>query len=262
MSPRFLGVELAAWRPEHGARRIAEFVDHTLLKAEATRADVLRLCAEARRHRFAAVCVNPIWVPLCSEELAASGVAVATVCGFPLGATCFKAKAFEAGEVVRHGATEVDMVAAVGRAKSGDWGYVADDIRAVVEAVPGVLVKVIVESAVLTSEEIVRSCRAAREAGAHFVKTSTGFHPTGGASEEAVRLMRRTVGEEMGVKASGGVRDCVTALRMLAAGASRIGSSSGVALAECLGPEPLPLGALLSDPAAHSAACRCGKRTG
>jgi len=260
VSPRFLGAELAAWRPEHGQKRIADFVDHTLLRAEATHADVARLCAEAKRHRFAAVCVNPIWVPLCSEELADGGLAVATVCGFPLGATCFKAKAFEAGEVVRHGATEVDMVAAIGRMKGGEWGYVADDIRAVVEAVPGVLVKVIIESAVLSEDEIVRACRAAQAAGAHYVKTSTGFHPAGGASVGAVRLMRQTVGEEMGVKASGGVRDCVTALRMLAAGASRIGASSGVALAECLGPEPLPLEDLLADPGSHAAACRAAAR--
>lgn len=256
MSARFLGAELAAWRPEQGPRRIADFVDHTLLKAEAARPDILRLCEEARRHRFTAVCVNPYWVPLCSEELLDSGVAVATVCGFPLGATCFRAKAFEAAEVVRHGAVEVDMVAAIGRMKSGEWGYVTDDIRAVVEAAAGALVKVIIESAALTPDEIVRACEAARSAGARFVKTSTGFHPTGGASVEAVRLMRRTVGDEIGVKASGGIRDCGAALRMLAAGACRIGTSSGVALAECLGPDPLPLGELLGDPARHTASCR------
>jgi deoxyribose-phosphate aldolase len=260
VSARFLGAELAAWRPEQGPRRIADFVDHTLLKAEAARTDILKLCEEAKRHRFTAVCVNPFWVPLCSEELLDSGVTVATVCGFPLGATCFRAKAFEAAEVVRHGAVEVDMVAAIGRMKSGEWGYVTDDIRAVVEAVAGTLVKVIVESAALTPDETVRACQAAQAAGAHFVKTSTGFHPSGGASVEAVRLMRRTVGDELGVKASGGIRDCGTALRMLAAGASRIGTSSGVALAECLGPDPLPLGELLADPARHAASCRTAPR--
>jgi len=256
MSTRFLGVELAAWRPAHGPKRIAAFVDHTLLKPEATRAQVLALCGEAKRHRFAAVCVNPYWVPLAAEELTDSGVPVATVCGFPFGATCFRAKAFEAKEVVKHGAVEVDMVAALGRMKSGDWGYVSDDIGAVVEAAAGAVVKVILETAALTLDEIVRGCEAARDGGAHFVKTSTGFHPAGGASVEAVRLMRETVGDSLGVKASGGIRDCVTALRMLAAGASRIGTSSGAALVGCLGPEPLPLEALLAHPEAHAASCR------
>jgi deoxyribose-phosphate aldolase len=260
VSPASSGAGLGAWNPEHGDRRIADFVDHTLLKAEATRADILRLCAEARRHRFAAVCVNPCWVPLCSEELDGAGVSLATVCGFPLGATTSRAKAFEAAEAVRYGAVEVDMVAALGRLKGGDWQHVTDDIRAVVEAVPGVLVKVIIESALLTPSEIVRACEAARDAGARYVKTSTGFHSAGGATIEAVRLMRRTVGEGMGVKASGGIRDCVTALGMLAAGASRIGTSSGVALAECLGPDPLPLGALLAAPERHRSACRIAMR--
>jgi len=170
VSARFLGAELAAWRPEQGPRRIADFVDHTLLKAEAARTDILKLCEEAKRHRFTAVCVNPYWVPLCSEELLDSGVAVATVCGFPLGATCFRAKAFEAAEVVRHGAVEVDMVAAIGRMKGGEWGYVTDDIRAVVEAAAGALVKVIIESAALTPDELVRACEAAQAAGAKGVK--------------------------------------------------------------------------------------------
>lgn len=256
MSTRYLGVELSAWRPEHGPKRIADFVDHTLLRPEAARGEVLALCAEGRQHRFAAVCVNPSWVPLAADELADSGVAVATVCGFPLGATCFRAKAFEAGEVLKHGATEVDMVAALGRIKSGDWGYVTDDIRAVVDAAAGAVVKVIIESAALTPDEIVRACEAARDAGARYVKTSTGFHPAGGATVEAVRLMRRVVGEALGVKASGGVRDCPSALRMLAAGASRIGTSSGVGLASCLGSEPLPLADLLQHPETHAAVCR------
>ena len=262
MSPQFLGVELAAWRPEHGPRRIADFLDHTLLRPESSRADALALCAEAQAHRFAAVCLNPYWVPLAAEALEGSGVRVATVCGFPTGASCWRAKAFEAAEVVRRGAVEVDMVAALGRIKSDDWGYVTDDIRAVVEAAAGTVVKVIIESAALTPEEIVRACEAARSAGARFVKTSTGFHPSGGATVEAVALMRRTVGDDLGVKASGGVRDCATALAMLAAGASRIGTSSGVALATCLGPEPLPLAELLANPERHAGICRTSREPG
>ena len=256
MSARAAAGPLGAWRPEHGERRIADFIDHTLLKAEATRADIVRLCDEGVRHRFAAVCVNPAWVALARDRLAGSGVAVAGVCGFPLGASSPRAKAWEAAEAVREGAAEIDMVAAIGAMMGGEWGQVTDDIRAVVAAVPGTLVKVILETALLSPDAIVRGCVAAREAGARFVKTSTGFHPAGGASVEAVRLMRRTVGEELGVKASGGVRDCVTALRMLAAGASRIGTSSGVALAECLGPDLLPLAELLAAPDRHAASCR------
>jgi len=249
-------VDAAAWRPEHGPKRIADFIDHTVLKAEATRQDIVRLCAEARRHRFAAVCVNPTWIPLVVEQLRGTGVTVAAVCGFPLGAGTPRAKALEAGEVVSQGAAEVDMVAALGHMKSGEWDLVTADIRAVVDAVPGALVKVILETSALAPEEIVRGCEEAREAGARFVKTSTGFHPSGGATVDAVRLMRRTVGDGMGVKASGGVRDCVSALRMLAAGASRIGTSSGVALVECLGPDPLPLGELLAAPERHADVCR------
>jgi deoxyribose-phosphate aldolase len=249
---------LAAWTPAAGARRVADFVDHTLLKAEATRADIEKLCAEAREHRFAAVCVNPVWVELCAGELAGSDVAVASVCGFPLGATTSRAKASEAAEAVSRGAAEVDMVAALGHIKGGEWAYVEDDIRSVVDASRGALVKVIIESAVLSPEDIVRASAIAKEAGAHFVKTSTGFHPAGGASVDAVRLMRLTVGDDLGVKAAGGVRDCATALAMIGAGASRIGTSSGVAFVGCLGPEPLSLAELLKQPGAHAASCRSG----
>jgi deoxyribose-phosphate aldolase len=249
---------LAAWTPAAGPRRVADFVDHTLLKAEATRGEILKLCAEAREHRFWAVCVNPAWVELCARELAGTGVAVASVCGFPLGATTSRAKAAEAGEVVARGAGEVDMVAAIGHIKGGEWAYVEDDIRAVVDASRGALVKVIIESAVLAPEDIVKASVIAREAGALFVKTSTGFHPAGGATVDAVRLMRLAVGDDLGVKAAGGVRDCATALAMIGAGASRIGTSSGVAFTSCLGPGPLSLAELLAKPEAHAATCRVG----
>ncbi len=250
--------QLAAWTPAAGPRRVADFVDHTLLKAEATRADILKLCGEAREHRFAAVCVNPVWVELCARELAGTGVAVASVCGFPLGATPSTVKAMEAAEAAARGATEVDMVAAIGHLRGGEWAYVEDDIRAVVEAAPRALVKVILETAVLASEEIVKASAVAKLAGAHFVKTSTGFHAAGGATTEAVRLMRLTVGDDLGVKAAGGVRDCATALAMIGAGASRIGTSSGVAFVGCLGPAPLSLAELLAKPEEHAAACKTG----
>ena len=250
-------VETAAWKPSSGPRRVADFVDHTLLKAEATRAEIVKLCAEAKQNRFAAVCVNATWVELCVQELKGSGVAVATVVGFPLGATTIRTKAGEAREAVASGANEVDMVAAVGRLKSGEWHYVEDDIRAVVEASRPGIVKVIIESSLLTPEEIVKVSALSKEAGAHFVKTSTGFHSSGGATPEAVRLMRMVVGDALGVKASGGVRDCQTALAMIASGANRIGTSSGVGMVTCLGPGPLPLAELLKQPHAHSS-CKSG----
>ena len=253
-------VQLAAWSPAAGPRRVADFVDHTLLKAEATRADIVKLCAEAREHRFAAVCVNPVWVDVCAAELRGTDVAVASVCGFPLGADTSETKAAEAAEATARGAAEVDMVAAIGHIKGGEWRYVEDDIRAVVEACRrgGALVKVIIESAVLAPEDIVKASAVAKLAGAHFVKTSTGFHPAGGATVAAVRLMRLTVGDDLGVKAAGGVRDCATALAMIGAGANRIGTSSGVSFVGCLGPAPLSLAELLARPDAHAATCRSG----
>ena len=235
--------------------RIGDFIDHTLLKAEATARDIEQLCAEAAENRFAAVCVNPVWVKLCAQRLKGTEVQVATVIGFPLGATRSDVKAFEAQRAVDDGAEELDMVAAIGHIKSGDWHYVADDIAAVVRAAPGRLVKVIIESAVLTPVEIIKASALAREAGAHYVKTSTGFHAAGGASAEAVALMRLIVGDSMGVKASGGVRDCTQALKMIAAGATRIGTSGGVGMAKCLGPGPLPLRELLESPIAHGEKC-------
>jgi deoxyribose-phosphate aldolase len=221
-------------------RDIPRWIDHTLLRPEATAGEIDRLCDEALAHRFVSVCVNPVWTARCAARLAGSGVAVASVVGFPLGAGVPSIKAAEAARAVRDGAAELDMVAALGHLRGGDWGYVADDIDAVVRAA-GVPVKVIIESALLTPEEIVRASAIARDAGARFVKTSTGFHPAGGATTEAVELIRRTVGETMGVKAAGGVRDCATALRMIAAGATRIGTSSGVRIAGCLGRVPLPV---------------------
>jgi len=249
---------LAAWTQAAGPRRVADFVDHTLLKAEAVRSDIAKLCAEAREYRFAAVCVNPAWVEMCARELAGTGVAVASVCGFPLGATTSRAKACEAAEVVARGASEVDMVAAIGHIRGGEWAYVEDDIRAVVEASRAALVKVIIESAVLSPADIVKASAIAKVAGAGFVKTSTGFHPAGGATVEAVRLMRLAVGDDLGVKAAGGVRDCATALAMIGAGASRIGTSSGSAFVGCLGPGPLSLAELLARPEAHAATCQTG----
>ncbi|MBC7790358.1 MAG: deoxyribose-phosphate aldolase [Anaerolineae bacterium] len=238
--------------------RIADFIDHTLLKAEATRSEVEKLCAEARDQRFAAVCVNPVWVELCRHRLKGSQVKVATVIGFPLGASQSETKAAEASLAVRQGADEVDMVAAIGHIKSGDWGHVAADISAVVREAAGRVVKVIIESAALSPVEIIKACALARESGAQYVKTSTGFHSAGGASAEAVALMRLSVGDALGVKASGGVRDCETALKMIAAGATRIGTSSGVAMAQCLGRGPLPLGELLSGPGRHASQCATG----
>lgn len=235
--------------------RIGDFIDHTLLKAEATAREVEQLCAEAAENRFAAVCVNPVWVKLCAQRLKGTEVAVCTVIGFPLGASRSDVKAFEAQRAVDDGAEELDMVAAIGQIKSGDWHYVADDIAAVLRAAPGRLVKVIIESAALTPVEIIKASALARESGAHYVKTSTGFHSSGGASAEAVALMRLIVGDSMGVKASGGVRDCSAALKMIAAGATRIGTSGGVAMAKCLGPGPLPLRELLESSLVHGEKC-------
>ncbi|MGH7720675.1 MAG: deoxyribose-phosphate aldolase, partial [Gemmatimonadaceae bacterium] len=217
-----------------------------------------KLCDEARENRFAAVCVNPVWVPLCRERLGGSGVKVATVIGFPLGANRSPSKAGEAALAVQDGADELDMVAAIGHIKSGDWRHVAADIEAVVSAASGRLVKVIIESALLTPLEIVKASALAREAGAQYVKTSTGFHAAGGATPEAVALMRLAVGDALGVKASGGVRDCAAALRVIGAGATRIGSSSGVGMVQCLGSGPLPLRELLAVPDRHAARCTSG----
>jgi deoxyribose-phosphate aldolase len=211
--------------------RLGSIIDHTLLRADATAADVDRLCAEAVDHRLAAVCVNPRWVRRCKE--AARDVPVVSVVAFPLGASDPEAKAREAELAIEAGATELDMVAALGAIRAGEWDYVIRDIGAVVAAASGVaLVKVIVESALWSPDQLAQACRLAEDAGAGYVKTSTGFHAAGGATASAVEVMRRTVGDRLGVKASGGIRDAATASRMVAHGATRIGTSAGVALAD------------------------------
>ncbi len=241
------------------AVRVADFVDHTLLKAEVTRGEIEKLCQEALEYEFAAVCVNGSWVQLCAEMLRGSNVKVATVVGFPLGAMTTSAKASETAELIEQGADEIDMVSAVGRVIDGDWDYVEDDIKAVVRAAQGRTVKVILETAALEPLQIVKAAAISKEAGAHFVKTSTGFHPAGGATPEAVALMRLAVGDSLGVKAAGGVRDCATALRVIAAGANRIGTSSGIAFVECLGPGPMPLADLLANVDRHEFSCSMGE---
>jgi len=213
------------------SREIAKLIDHTFLKPEGTEKDIRRLCEEAKQYGFASVCVNPYWVPLCAEMLAGTDVKVCTVIGFPLGATTTETKAFEAKKALEDGATEFDMVINIGALKSDRFEDVYRDIKAVVDAVAPHTVKVIIETALLTDEEKVEACAIAKEAGAHFVKTSTGF-AKGGATVEDVRLMKAVVGEEMEVKASGGVRDYKTALEMVKAGATRIGASAGVAIVQ------------------------------
>jgi len=208
---------------------IAALIDHTLLKPEATRADIEKVCSEARQYGFASVCVNPFWVPAVEAELRGSPVKVCTVIGFPLGATSTEAKVAEAALALRAGAQELDMVINVGALRSSDEDLVKLDIRAVAEAAreAGAIVKVILETALLENDEKVTACVLAKEAGAEFVKTSTGFGP-GGAKVEDVALMRRAVGPQMGVKASGGIRTLADLEAMVAAGATRIGASASV----------------------------------
>jgi deoxyribose-phosphate aldolase len=209
---------------------IARMIDHTLLKADAGHADIERLCREAREHHFASVCINPCWVALCARLLEGSTVKVCTVIGFPLGATTSKAKAAETRQAVRDGAREVDMVLNVGLARDGEWRAVEEDVRAVVEAAgPRIVKKVILETCLLSDEQIVKACLACRAAGADFVKTSTGFS-SGGATTEHVALMRRVVGAGMGVKASGGVRSLTDAVQFIESGADRLGASASVAI--------------------------------
>jgi deoxyribose-phosphate aldolase len=214
-----------------GPPNIASFIDHTLLKPEASEADVLKVCAEAAEYRFKSVCVNPIWVKTVTTALKGSGVLACSVVGFPLGATPTDVKSFEARGAVLDGADEVDMVINIAAARAGDKGALVEDIAAVAETVHagGAILKVIIETALLTDEQKVLACQAAVAAGADFVKTSTGFNG-GGATVEDVALMRRTVGPDLGVKASGGVRSLADAQAMIAAGATRIGASSGIAI--------------------------------
>lgn len=210
---------------------LASYLDHTLLKPDATAQEVDELCHEALTHRFASVCVNGSWVRRCAEILAGSGVLTCTVVGFPLGASVSEVKAYEARRAIEDGACEVDMVLNVGALRSGDTALVRRDIAAVAEVCHrlGVRLKVILETCLLADAEIVSACRIAQAAGADFVKTSTGFSK-GGATAAHVALMRQTVGGAMGVKASGGVRDRETADAMIAAGATRIGASASVAI--------------------------------
>jgi deoxyribose-phosphate aldolase len=212
------------------ATNVAKMIDHTLLKADAAKEQIEVLCSEAKEYSFASVCVNPAWVSYASELLKGSGVDVCTVIGFPLGASTSEVKAFETKNAIENGATEVDMVINIGALKSGSSDLVEADIRAVVEAAKGkALTKVIIETSLLTEDEKVLACELAVKAGTDFVKTSTGFS-TGGATVEDIRLMRKTVGPEIGVKASGGVRSTEDAQQMIEAGATRIGASSGVAI--------------------------------
>ena len=212
-------------------KTIAAMIDHTLLKPEVTPAQIEKLCAEAAEYHFASVCVNPVYIPLAARLLKGTGVKVCCVVGFPLGAIAPEQKAAEAASCAAMGAEELDMVIHVGAAKAGDWALVQRDIEGVVKAAAGHTVKVIIETCLLTDEEKVKACEAAKAAGAHFVKTSTGFS-TGGATTHDIALMRKTVGPEMGVKASGGIRDYETAMAMIEAGANRIGASAGIAIVE------------------------------
>lgn len=211
---------------------ISGMIDHTLLKPEARREAIVKLAEEAKQYGFASVCVNPVWVETAAEVLKGTEVKVCTVIGFPLGASAPEVKAFEAAHAISQGAGEVDMVINIGALKDGNDDLVASDIKGVVEAASGkALVKVILETCLLTEEEIVRACKLSVSAGADFVKTSTGFS-SGGATVEAVALMAKTVGPGTGVKASGGVRTLADAEAMIQAGATRLGTSAGVAIAK------------------------------
>jgi deoxyribose-phosphate aldolase len=212
-------------------QNIGQMIDHTLLKANATKTEIVKLVEEAKQYKFASVCVNPTWVKTAAELLADTPeVKVCTVIGFPLGATTSATKAFETRNAIENGATEVDMVINIGALKDKQDALVEEDIRAVVEAAKGkALTKVIIESCLLTDEEKIRACELSVKAGADYVKTSTGFS-TGGATAADIQLMRKTVGPVVGVKASGGVRSREDALVMIEAGATRIGASSGIAI--------------------------------
>lgn len=207
---------------------IASMIDHTILKASALQKDIELLCREAKENQFASVCINPIYVPIAAKELMDSGVKVCTVIGFPLGATSTESKVAETRWCLTQGAEEIDMVIAVGKLKDGDDAYIERDIHSVVEAAAPATVKVILETCFLDKNEIVKACKIAEKAGAHYVKTSTGFG-SGGATSEDVALMHKTV-PNLKVKASGGIRDLQKAQEMIKAGATRLGTSSGIAI--------------------------------
>lgn len=209
-------------------KTIPEMIDHTILKPEARKSEIEQLCKEAMEYKFAAVCVNPYYVSYCKEVLEGSNVKVATVIGFPLGANTKELKAFEALDAVNNGADEIDMVINIGALKDKDYEVVKSDIKLVVDiAKDKAIVKVIIETALLTDEEKVKACEISMESGADFVKTSTGFS-TAGATVEDVKLMKSVVGDKLEVKASGGVRDLDAANKMIKAGATRLGTSSGI----------------------------------
>lgn len=211
---------------------ISKYIDHTLLKPEATKDDISKLCDEAKEHKFFSVCINPAYVRFAREKLKDTDVKVATVIGFPLGSTTKEVKAYEAENAIKNGADELDMVINVGALKDKNYDLVKEDIEAVVNvAKDKALVKVIIETCLLDNEEKKKACELAKEAGADFVKTSTGFS-TAGATEEDVKLMREVVGEDMGVKASGGIRDYEKAMKMIEAGATRLGASSSIKIVE------------------------------
>ncbi|HLS35462.1 MAG TPA: deoxyribose-phosphate aldolase [Bacillota bacterium] len=210
--------------------KLEKYIDHTILNPDAKKADIHNILSEAKEYGFASVCVNPSWVAYCSKELAGTQVKVCTVIGFPLGSTTTETKVFEAKEAIKNGAEEIDLVINISALKDRDESYVKKDIQSIVKAAgQNIITKVIIETALLSDEEKVLACTLAKEAGADFVKTSTGFS-SGGATEEDIRLMRKTVGKEMGVKASGGIRDKETAVKMIEAGATRIGASAGVSI--------------------------------
>ncbi len=209
-------------------KQIASYIDHTLLKPDVQSKDIIKLCQEAMEHHFYSVCVNGCWVPFCKKILKDSPVRISAVCGFPLGANSSEVKAYEAAAAVDNGASEIDMVIPVGLLLENDRQSIINDISGVVLAVKGkAIVKVILETVLLSIEQKIVGCRLAEEAGAHYVKTSTGFSG-GGATVEDVRLMRNAVSDRLGVKASGGIRDLTAAMQMIQAGASRLGTSAGV----------------------------------
>ncbi|HEY0222791.1 deoxyribose-phosphate aldolase [Lactovum miscens] len=213
--------------------QLNKYIDHTILKADASKPKIDQILMEAKKYDFMSVCINPFWVSYAKSELSGTDVKVCTVIGFPLGANTSAIKVFEAEKAIADGADEIDMVINIGAAKDGDWALVESDIKAVNDVKAGHILKVIIETCLLTDEEKVKTCQAAVRAGADFVKTSTGFS-TGGATVEDIKLMRKTVGPDLGVKASGGVRSLDDALAMIEAGATRLGTSNGIQIMEGL----------------------------
>lgn len=213
-------------------KNMEKYIDHTILNADATKSDIKKICNEAIKYNFKTVCIHPYWIPFAKKELDGTEVGITTVIGFPLGANATEVKAFEAKQAVKDGANEVDMVINIGALKSRKYKLVSKDIKAVINAVnKGIIVKVIIETALLTKKEKIAASELSKQAGADFVKTSTGFS-TGGASVEDIKLMRATVGPDIGVKASGGVRTYEDAIAMIEAGATRIGASSSVEIVQ------------------------------